>query len=249
MMQPVAESDLGQRGGRPLARLAARAAGRSAPAASRSRAPTSRPGGCRTGTRSRPPARRYRASAASPRAKRSSPWKSTRPAEGRSSAPSRCSSVDLPTPEAPTSATTSPTPTVIEAPPQHADDLRPGRGTRARAPRPRAAARFDGDPRYSYRNTSTGWSEPARRAGMIVAKKDSTSVAPTISRKSVGRQLHRQVVDLIDVAGQPDDLVRVLHPDDGEPHQAAGQRADHADRHAHREEDGRDRASRWRRST
>src|SRR5262245_29006648 len=60
--------------------------------------------------------RRYRASAASLRANRSSPSKSTRPPEGRSSAPSTCSSVDLPTPEAPTSATTSRCPTVIDAP-------------------------------------------------------------------------------------------------------------------------------------
>src|SRR5262249_60988820 len=48
-----------------------------------------------------------RASALSDLAERSSPAKSTCPAVGRSSPPRRCSSVDLPTPEAPMRATLS----------------------------------------------------------------------------------------------------------------------------------------------
>ena len=39
---------------------------------------------------------------------------------------------------------------------------------------------------HSYRRTSTGLRPPARRAGMIVARKDSPSVTLTIIRKSPG---------------------------------------------------------------
>src|SRR5262245_5409332 len=65
--------------------------------------------------------------------------------------------------------------------PEHADDL----GTR-----PVLALQVLADEKrfghaYSYRSTSTGWSAPARRAGMMVAKNESTSAAPTIITKSV----------------------------------------------------------------
>src|SRR3984893_19025398 len=51
------------------------------------------------------------------------------------------------------------------------------------------------------------------------------------------RELHGQMVDLIDVAGQPDDLVGVLDPDQAKSEEAAAQRPHDADEHARDEED------------
>src|SRR5262249_27607479 len=45
-------------------------------------------------------------------------------------------------------------------------------------------------------------------------------------------QLHRQVADLVHVAGQADDPIRVLDPDQQEPEGAARHGADDADQHA-----------------
>src|SRR6188474_2552645 len=53
-------------------------------------------------------------------------------------------------------------------------------------------------------------------------------------------QLHGEVVDLIDVTREPDDLVGVLQPDDGQAEDAPGRRAHEPDQHAGGEEDGPD---------
>src|SRR6185503_19477510 len=53
-------------------------------------------------------------------------------------------------------------------------------------------------------------------------------------------QLHGKVVDLVDVAREPDDLVGVLQPDDGEAEGAPGHGAHEPDQHAGGEEDGPD---------
>ena len=146
------------------------------------------------------------------RAKRSWPRKSTRPAVGRSSAPRTCSSVDLPTPEAPTTATSSAAWTVRFTPLRTRSGSGPARysfstllgdeqrSADRRPPPGRPAARLthSGAPR-------PGAGAPARRAGRASPGTRGPASAPTIRTKSGAVQLHRQVADLVDVAGEPDD--------------------------------------------
>ena len=136
---------------RPRAPAPPGAAGaRAGPAASRSRAPSSRPGGCRTGRRSRPPAA---GSARAPPPAREEVLAAERargPAVGRSSAPSRCSRVDLPTPEAPTSATISPAPTVTTRPRSTRTSSGPGPVLLLELVGPRASEARRAVARHSY---------------------------------------------------------------------------------------------------
>src|SRR3990167_2596563 len=136
----------------------------------------------------------------------SSPANSTRPPEGRSSAQSRCSSVDLPTPEAPITTTLSPGFTV--------------RFT------PRSTRTTSGPIRYSF---SRSW---ATRSGSLIAQhvhrvqpgrpprrrqrhqEGDQERGADDKREVHPGELHGQVVDLVDVAGEADDLVGVLHPDE-----------------------------------
>src|SRR5512145_732305 len=157
--------------------------------------------------------RRSRASAASVRVETSSPSNRIRPAVGRSRVPRRWSRVDLPTPDAPMMATLSPAFTVR---------LTPRRTRTGSAPS-----------RYSR---STSW---ATTSGSLIAEHVHRVHARGPAGRRQGReegdhqggahdhrevrpgQLHRQVADLVDVAGEPDDLVGVLHPDEQEAEGAA----------------------------
>src|SRR4029077_9347941 len=142
--------------------------------------------------------------------------------------PSKCSSVDFPTPEAPISATNSPGASVTLA--------------------PRRTRTTSGPVRYSFSSSS-----PARSAGRAVSliaehvDRDERSGAPgrndrgqerqdevrADNREPVAeRELHGQVVDLVHVARQLDDLVRVLRPDHAEADRGARGRPGDADGHA-----------------
>src|SRR6266487_2869434 len=173
--------------------------------------------------------RRSLASELSDLAYMSSPEKSTWPALGLSRPPRRWSRVDFPTPEAPMRATLSAWLT-----------------TRLT---PRRTRTVSGPTRYSFSSSLT-----ARRGSLIAQDLDGVeSRRPSRGRQGgekgdqerrrrhqrevEPRELHGQMVDLIDVAGQPDDLVGVLHPDQEESEQAAAQGAHDADEHARDEKD------------
>src|SRR5262245_32525558 len=170
--------------------------------------------------------RRRRASPASDRAKTSSPANSTRPLVGRSSVPSRCSSVDLPTPDAPITATLSPGSTVSDT--------------------PRRTRTTSGPIRYSRSSSSATRRGSVERGSLIAKHLDRVELGRAPSGRERGEkrddqrgaddqaevragEFHRQVADLVDVAGEPDDPIGVLHPDEQEPEGAAGHRADRPD--------------------
>src|SRR5207253_470874 len=176
--------------------------------------------------------RRYRASPASPHAARSSPWNRTRPPVGRSSPPSRWSKVDFPTPEAPMRATNSPGPILTLA--------------------PRSTRTTSGPDRYSF-SSSSPTSSAGAPSSLIPEHVDRGQRARPLGRDDgrqerqdergaddhepvAQRELHRQVIDLVDVAGQPDHLVGVLGPDQDEAGRRAGGGARNADGHADGEE-------------
>src|SRR6266540_990752 len=132
---------------------------------------------------------------------------------GRSSPPRRWSRVDLPTPEAPIRATLSP-------------------GLTSRLA-PRRTRTISGPIRYSF-----SMSCAASSGSLIAQDLDGVELGSAAGRRQRGqdgdqqrggrderevepRELHRQVVDLIHVARQPDDLVRVLDPDEQQPEEAA----------------------------
>src|SRR4029077_18231884 len=162
--------------------------------------------------------RRSLASAASLQPDTSAPSHHTRPPVGRSRVPSRWSRVDFPTPEAPMIATLSPALTVRLT--------------------PRRTRTASGPMRYSR---SSSW---ATSSGSLIAEHVDRVQAggppggrdrgqegdhqgrPDDHREVGAGELHRQVADLIHVAGQPDDLLRVSHPDYEEPQGAPRQRAD-----------------------
>src|SRR5499427_7034912 len=176
--------------------------------------------------------RRNRASAPSDRAYRSSPAKSTWPAVGRSSPPRRWSSVDLPTPDAPINATLS-------------------AGLTLRFT-PRRTFTVSGPTRYSFSRFCA-----TRRLSLIAEHVDGIEAGGSPRGREGGEEgdderragdeaevdpgeLHGQMVDLVHVAGEVDDLVGVLHPDECEPEEAARHGSDHADEHARDEKDAAD---------
>src|SRR6266566_9935458 len=146
--------------------------------------------------------RRSRASALSERAYMSSPAKSTCPAVGRSSPPSRWSRVDLPTPDAPISATLYPAPTARVTPRRTRTVSGP---TRYSLSSSRAATRTSLISEHLDRIEPRS---PARR-GQSRQKRDQQRRARDQGEVEPG-ELHGKVVDLIHVTGQPDDLVGVL---------------------------------------
>src|SRR6266849_6856388 len=173
--------------------------------------------------------RRSLASELSERAYMSSPENRTWPPVGRSSPPRRWSRVDFPTPEAPLRTTLSASLTARLT--------------------PRRTRTISGPTRYSFSNSRTASRgslipedldgvEPGRAArGRQRGEKGDQQRGGGHQREVEPRQLHGQMVDLVDVTGQADDLVGVLDPDQEEPEEAAPEGADDADQHARDKED------------
>src|SRR5712691_1735251 len=173
--------------------------------------------------------RRSLASELSERAYMSSPENRTWPPVGRSSPPRRWSRVDFPTPEAPMRTTLSASLTARLT--------------------PRRTRTISGPTRYSFSSSRTASRgslipedldgvEPGRAArGRQRGEKGDQQRGRRHQREIDPRQLHGQMVDLVDVTGQSDDLVGVLDPDQEEPEEAAPEGADAADQHARDKED------------
>src|SRR6266851_6070526 len=176
--------------------------------------------------------RRSRARAASVRADTSSPSKRTRPLVGRSRVPSRWSRVDLPTPEAPMMATLSPALTVRLTPRK----TRTGSGP-MRYSRSSSSATTSGSLIAEHFDRIHARGPAGRRQGR--EEGDDESRADNHHKIRAG-QLHRQVADLVLIAGQPDDLVGVLHPDQQQPEGAARHGAPPPDQHPGPQEHGPD---------
>src|SRR5215831_7572429 len=177
--------------------------------------------------------RRRRARPASERAKTSSPANSTRPLVGRSSVPSTCSSVDFPTPDAPMTATLSPGSTVSVTPRRTRTISGPILYSRSSSSATsRCSLIAENLDRIELRGA------PRRREGC--EERDDERGADDQAEVRSG-ELHRQVADLIDVAGEPDDPIRVLDPDEQQAERAAGHGTDQPDQHPGDEEDRGDR--------
>src|SRR5215813_2551720 len=138
------------------------------------------------------------------------------------------SRVDFPTPDAPITATVSPASTVRLT--------------------PLSTRTVSGPMRYS-RSRSVA----ARRGSLIAQHLDGVEAGGPPGRRERGEErdhhggadhegevapgeLHRQVADLVHVAGEADDAIGVLHPDQEEAEGAPRHRADHADQHAGHQE-------------
>src|SRR4029077_1768310 len=117
-------------------------------------------------------------------------------------------------PEAPTKATTSPAPTATLAPRNTRTSSGP---TRYSFSMSSPSSRRSLIPQHVHRRQRAGATgrQDGRQEGQEQRRADD-------QHEVRRRELHRQMVDLVDVAGQPDDLVGVLDPDEAESHDAAG---------------------------
>src|SRR5262245_59590004 len=146
------------------------------------------------------------------------------------------SSVDLPTPDAPMIATVSPGLTVRLTPFKTRTVSGPIRYSRSRS---RAASR--GSLIAQHLDGIQPGRAPGRREGG--EQRDHERRADD-EREVAARQLHRQVADLVDVAGEADDPVGVLDPDQQQAEGAPRHRPHDADQHAGHQEYASDAASR-----
>src|SRR3990172_3688701 len=151
------------------------------------------------------------------------PWR----AGGRSRAPRRWRSVDFPTPDAPTRTTTSPRATERDT--------------------PLSTRTTSGPPRYSFSRSRTATSSliaehlhrvepggPPR--GQQRERERDQERRPDDQPEVAPGELHGKVIDLIDVARQPDDPVGVLDPDEAQPYRAPRRRPHEPDQHPDGEE-------------
>src|SRR5690349_15847897 len=152
--------------------------------------------------------RRSRASAASLHPETSAPSHRTRPALGRSRVPSRWRRVDFPTPEAPMMATLSPTLTLRLTPRSTRTGSGPIRYSRSRSWATRIGSLIAEDVDRIHAGGPPG--------GRDRGQERDDQGRPHDHREVATGELHRQVADLVHVAGEPDDLVGVLHPDQQE---------------------------------
>src|SRR5512146_324014 len=142
--------------------------------------------------------RRSRASAASLQPETSAPSHSTRPPVGRSRVPSRWSRVDFPTPEAPMMATLSPALTVRLTPRRTRTASGPMRYSRASSRATTSGSLIAQDVHRIHAGGPRG-----RRDG---GEEGDDQGRADDHREVRAGELHRQVADLVDVAGEADDL-------------------------------------------
>src|SRR6185295_15833636 len=139
------------------------------------------------------------------------------------------SRVDLPTPEAPMTATVSPTLTVRLAPFSTRTGSGPIRYSRSRSVATSSGSLIAQD---LYRVESGGPPSGRQRC------EERNHKGGADHQGEVGScELHGQIADLVDVAGEADDPIGVLHPDQEQAQGAAPSRPHHADHHAGHEED------------
>src|SRR5204862_986163 len=137
-------------------------------------------------------------------------------------------SVDFPTPDAPTTATSSPSWTVRSTPLRTRTTSPPARYSFST---PSATVRGTRSPSLIAEHVHGV--KPRGLARRIERREKRQDEGRDGDERDVGRvHLHREVGDLVDVPRNLDDVVAVLDESDGPPQEGANERADEADEDA-----------------